>query len=94
MFLVITRHNQSGEPDYVTKPTMDEAAKEAHKILAEYGFEMRAGKPFDEGNDDGYQSGFNCFDEVETHTCADGTHCVIGFVHCEGDGPVLEVRKV
>lgn len=67
--------------------TYDQCVDKVHEFFLSYGFEIREGRPFDEGNDDGKAGGFVVFTQVAT---SNGK--VAGFVHSDGDGPVAYIR--
>lgn len=99
-YLVETGHD-SGYARAKFVKTYDKAVNKVHKFFLDYDFEIRDGKPFDPGNDDGGTGGFDIFGEggegvqypdweIIEH---DGELKVIKFTHCDGDGPVGSLRK-
>jgi len=87
-FIAITRHNSDADSSYSVKKTYQEAVDEVHDHFLSYDFEMKDGKPFDSGNDDGEDGGFRCFSGV---VIFEGK--VAEFTHCDGEGPEGEIRK-
>ena len=88
MYVVTMKHNFSADGRVAARPTMDEAVEVSHKFFLSYDFEIKDGKPFDEGNDDGKSGGFDCFSDVKMR---DGK--VAGFMHCDGDGPICQIQE-
>ena len=87
-FIAITKHNSGSEGDYTHRKTYDEAVDVVHKHFIDYDCELKDGKPYSAGNDDGKDGGFACFSDVIMHNGK-----VAQFTHCDGDGPVGEIRK-
>lgn len=86
MYIVEMKHNYGAEPELVPAKTLDSAARVAHGFFEGYGFEVSGGRPFDYGNDLGGGEGFFCFSDVKMHG-----DLVIGFCHCDGEGPICHV---
>lgn len=85
-YVVRTGHDQGAledHPDVEIFDNYEDAVDMAHKFFLGYDFEIRDGKPFDAGNDDGKQGGFECFEGVVMYAGK-----VAEFSHCGGDGPV------
>ena len=60
----------------------------AHAFAEENDIEVREGKPFDPGNDDGETGGFTCFDNVVMHKGK-----IAEFMHGGGEGPCCTITK-
>lgn len=88
MYIVTMKHNAMADGNVAARATYGEAVDVAHQYFLSYDFELRDGRPFDGGNDDGVTGGFDCFQDVLMH---DGK--VAGFMHCGGDGPFCNIRK-
>jgi len=87
-FVAVMKHDHSADGTIASRPTYREAVMAVHKFFLSYGFKMKDGKPYDDGNEDGADGGFTCFDDVKLH---DGK--VAQFTHCGGEGPVAFIRK-
>jgi hypothetical protein len=98
-YIVSLGHDSSYEKGTFVK-RYDQAVNKVHEFFLSYDFEIRDGKPFDPGNDDGGKGGFEIFgDGPEDHEYPDwkviehdGELKVIKFIHCDGDGPVGSIR--
>lgn len=88
VYVVDMRHEFTAEPKYAVAKSLEEAAVQAQDFFEAYEFEIRDGKPFDSGNDDGAEGGFACFDNVKMR---DGK--MLEFMHCGGQGPVCRVTE-
>ena len=88
MFIAIMKHNSTANGRHAARSTYEDAVEETHKFFLSYDFELRGGKPFDEGNDDGKAGGFECFCDVKIHNGK-----VAQFMHCYGDGPVCRITE-
>jgi hypothetical protein len=87
-FIAITKHNSGADGSLATRKSYGECVDIVHAFFLSYDFELKDGKPFDEGNDDGKEGGFEVFTNV---TLYDGK--VAEFTHAGGDGPVGEIRR-
>lgn len=87
-WVVDTKHEGSGESRFFVRDSYASAVDEAHKFFLSYCFEVRDGKPFDPGNDDGKNGGYDCFDSVKMYKGK-----VAEFVHYNGDGPTCIIAK-
>lgn len=87
-FVVDMRHSMTSQPEFVVATTYDKAVEIAHEFFLSHTFEIKEGKAFDGGNDDGNTGGFDCFDSVEYH---DGK--VAEFIHFHGDGPYCSIEE-
>lgn len=87
-YIAIMKHESSSEG---TLSTYEECVELTHEYFLSYDFEVKDGKPYDSGHetgDDVETEPFDCFDDVKMHNGK-----VAQFVHCGGDGPVVEIRK-
>jgi len=91
-YLVETGHNSGYENSFFVK-TEDEAIEEVHDFFLSYDFEIIDGKPYDAGNDDGENGGFEAFGDQWKVIEHNGEFKVTRFVHCDGDGPVGSYRE-
>ena len=87
-FIAITKHNSGSDGSFSARGSYPECVDIVHAFFLSYDFELKDGKPFDEGNDDEKEGGFDVFSNV---TLYDGK--VAGFTHAGGDGPVGEIHK-
>jgi hypothetical protein len=86
-YITSCQHEYGADAQLDCFDNMEDAVNEIHEFFLSYGFEIRDGKPFDSGNDDGEQGGFECF-EYEMYGDK-----VQSFVHCDGDGPVADIQE-
>jgi len=98
-YLVETGHDSSYATSIFVK-TYDEAVDTVHQFFLSYDFIIKDGKPFDGGNDDGKSEGWDVFGEGPESEHSDweiiehkGELKVIKFIHCDGDGPVANIRE-
>ncbi len=87
-FISITKHNSGSDGDLTYRNSYDECVELNHEFFLDYDFEIKDGKPFDSGNDDDKNGGFECFSNIVIHNGK-----IAEFTHCDGDGPVAEIRK-
>jgi len=87
MYVAIMKHDSGADPTVAARESYDEVVDVVHKFFLDHDFEIRDGKPYDSGNDDGTpKSGFKVFDNVKMHKGK-----VAEFMHCDGDGPVADI---
>ncbi len=87
-FVACAGHDSSRVQPIGVGHSYDEAVDLVHNFFIGRGFELRNGRPYDDGNanyeDD--EDGFDCFDEVELHNGQ-----VAGFTHYGGSGPAATI---
>lgn len=88
LYVVDMRHDYTAESRFAVAKDLDQAAEKAHEFFESYDFEIKDGKPFDPGHDDGAEGGFICFDGVKMRKGK-----VLEFQHANGSGPVCRVSK-
>jgi len=87
-YIAIVKHNGGSEGELSHRKTYKECVDIVHNFFLSYGFEIKDGKAFDEGNHIGDNDGFEVFTDVVLYRGK-----VANFTHCEGDGPIAEIRK-
>lgn len=91
-YITVCKHNSGAEPHIRHFKDKQDAVNEIHNFFLSYDFELKSGKPYDDGNDDGNggdsDNGFDCFDEYKKYK---GKIC--SFMHCSGDGPIAYFEK-
>jgi hypothetical protein len=87
-FIAITKHDSGADGSYASRDTYEECVEIVHAFFLAYGFEIRDGKPFDDGHDDGKNGGYIPFNNVIMHNGK-----IARFMHCDGDGPIAEIRE-
>lgn len=88
-FIVYTLHYSESDAEPEMVKTFDEAVDLVNSFFLSYGFEIKDGKAYDEGNEDIYnpQGGFECFSDVQFYNGK-----VSKFTHRDGDGPVAWIE--
>ncbi len=89
VYVVDMRHDSGSDPTFAVRKWFFGAVQVAHKFAQDYDIEVKDGKPFDLGNDDGNQGGFKCFTNVKMHNGQ-----IAEFTHCGGDGPCCTITEV
>lgn len=88
VYILMTGHDSGYKRPKLVSSDKTKLHAAAHAFFRSYGFEIKDGKPYDSGNEDGATGGFDVFDDIEM----DG-ELVVKFVHCGGDGPVCEITE-
>jgi len=90
VYIIDTRHNSLSDigPEMEVTDSYDTAVEIVNHFFLSYGFQLKNGKPYDPGNEDGGSGGFDCFDSVKIHNGK-----VAEFIHYEGEGPYAVIRK-
>lgn len=86
VYILMTGHDSGYKQPRLVSSDKTKLHVAAHKFFKSYGFEIKDGKPYDSGNEEGGTSGFDCFEDVKMEG-----DLVVGFVHCGGDGPVCSI---
>lgn len=89
VYVLMTGHDMGYKRPERVSPDKTKLDAAAHAFFLSYGFELKNGKPYDSGNEDGATGGFDVFNDVEM----EGEQ-VVQFVHCGGEGPVCEIVEV
>jgi hypothetical protein len=85
-YITSCQHNSGADANLNCFDNMEDAVNEIHEFFLSYDLEIRDGRPFDYGNDDGEEGGFDC---IDAEMYGDK---VQSFVHCDGDGPVAFIQ--
>jgi hypothetical protein len=90
MFVAITKHNDTGSPEISARQTYDECVEIVHEHFLGYGFIVKDGQPYDPGHENPKKpdDAIKCFSNVIMHN-----NKVAQFIHCDGDGPVGEIKQ-
>lgn len=88
IYLAHCLHNSDSDSDPSAHKTYEGAVDAINEHFLSYDFEIKDGRPFDGGNDDGVDGGFEVFTGV---IIRDGK--VAQFTHCDGEGPIGFITK-
>lgn len=88
IYLAHCLHSSDSDSEPSAHKTYGGAIDAIHEHFLSYGFEIKDGRPFDSGNDDGREGGFEVFSGV---LIVDNK--VAQFTHCDGEGPIGFITK-
>ena len=88
-FITSCQHEYGADARLKSFDDYEKAVEHIHKFFLSYDFEIRDGRPYDSGNAafEGDEGGFSCI------SAAMHNGKVCSFTHCDGDGPIGEIRE-
>lgn len=89
IFLAYCRHDSDSDRPPIKCFSYDSAVDEINDHFLSYDFVLKNGKPFDSGNDDGENGGYECFTNLKIYNGK-----IAQFTHHNGEGPIGFIEKI